>query len=61
MAAFVADEEAGMADEAIEDYIHLRIDEKTLLQYADFDKTPNDVIKARGAFLKKQMGVKKDG
>ena len=52
LATFVADEESGMTDEAIEDFIHLRIDEKTLLEYADFDKVPKDILKARETNLK---------
>jgi len=53
LASFVDEEESGMADEAIEDYIHLRIDEKTLLEFADFDKIPQDIKKAREDNLKK--------
>ncbi len=52
LAVFVSDEETDMADEAIEDYIHLRIDEKALLEYADFDKVPEDVKKARDSKLR---------
>ena len=61
LATFVADEESGMSDEAIEDFIHLRIDEKTLLQYADFDKIPKDILKARESRLRQVLEVKKDG
>jgi hypothetical protein len=61
LATFVADEESGMADEAIENYIHLRIDDKTLLDYASFDKIPEDIKKAREVKLKEIMEAKKDG
>ncbi len=51
LAVFVSDEESSMADEAIEDYIHLRIDEKNLLKYALFDKIPKDIENARKEVL----------
>jgi predicted DNA-binding protein len=61
LATFVAGEESGMADEAIEDFIHLRIDEKTLLDYADFDKVPKDILKARETKLKNVLEEKSNG
>ena len=61
LASFVGDEEDGMTDGAIEDYIHLRIDDKTLLEYADFDKIPDDIKKARELKIKQIVGGKKNG
>ncbi|MBU0471628.1 MAG: hypothetical protein KKF65_03320 [Nanoarchaeota archaeon] len=61
LATFVQDEESGMADEAIEDYIHLRIDEKMLLDFADFKEVPKDIKRAREAILKRITEAKKDG
>ena len=45
----------------IEDFIHLRIDEKTLLEYADFDKIPKDILKARETKLETVLGDKSNG
>lgn len=58
LANFVTEEEDGMADAAIEDYIHLRIDEKLLLKYIDFDEIPEDIKSARKIKLKEIMGAK---
>ncbi|MBL7051998.1 MAG: hypothetical protein ISS01_02820 [Nanoarchaeota archaeon] len=57
LSTFVSDEEDGMADGAIEDYINLRIDEETLLEFTDFDKIPEDIKKAR----KEKLEEKKNG
>lgn len=56
LAVFVSDEEAGIADEAIEDYIHLRIDETELRKYTGFMKIPDDLKEARKKVLEKIMG-----
>ena len=47
LGVFVADEEDGIIDGAIEDYINLRIDEETLIEITDFKKVPEDIKKAR--------------
>ena len=51
LATFVDDEETGMSDEAIEDFIQLRIDETALLSFADFSKIPDDILQARKEVL----------
>ena len=56
LAVFVSDEEAGIADEAIDDYIHLRIDEEQLRDYTGFKKIPDDIKEARKKALEKIMG-----
>jgi len=61
LATFVNGEEKGACDEAVEDYIHLRIDEKTLLEYAHFDKIPEDIKKARESKLKEVSKGRKNG
>ena len=53
LGVFVADEEDGMMDGAIEDYINLRIDEETLIEITDFKKIPADIRKAREKKLEK--------
>ena len=60
LANFVKDEEDGMSDAAIEDYIHLRIDEKQLKDYANFTKVPEDVQQARKDVLAKIKGDAKE-
>ena len=52
LADIVQDEEDGMADAAIEDYIHLRIDEKTLLKFTEFKEVPEDIKQSRQIKLK---------
>lgn len=52
LGVFVGDEEAGMMDEAIEDYIHLRIDENELKNISGIKKVPIDVQEARKITLK---------
>lgn len=61
LAVFVGGELSGMADEAIEDFINLRIDEKTLLGFCDFDKIPQDLKDARANKLKKIVEGNKHG
>jgi predicted transcriptional regulator len=61
LAVFVGDEEAGMSDEAIEDYINLRIDEKELLQNVNFKEIPNDISEARQKVLEQKMRGGKNG
>ncbi len=59
LGVFVRDEEAGMDDEAIEDYIHLRIDEVELKQCTGFKEIPKDLQEARQEIL--NQVVKKRG
>lgn len=59
LANFVSDEEDGMSDAAIEDYINLRIDEKELKDYTGFKKIPEDIKEARKKVLNKMVGGKK--
>jgi predicted DNA-binding protein len=58
LASFVGDEEDEMADEAIKDYIKLRIDEKELLKFTEFRKVPEDIKEARKNYLT-QIGERK--
>ena len=58
LANFVQDEEDGMADAAIEDYLNLRIDEKELLNYVEFKKIPKDIQDARSLLLKSMITKK---
>jgi hypothetical protein len=51
LANFVHDEENGMSDEAIEDFIHLRIDESELKDFTGFEKIPRDILSAREKVL----------
>lgn len=51
LANFVKDEEDGMSDQAVEDFIHLRIDEKELKDYTGFKKIPDDIQQARKKVL----------
>lgn len=51
LANFAKDEEDGIADSAIEDYINLRIDQKELLKHVDFRKVPEDIEEARKNML----------
>jgi metal-responsive CopG/Arc/MetJ family transcriptional regulator len=59
LANFVNDEEDGMSDAAIEDYINLRIDEKEMKDYTGFKKIPEDIREARKKVLSKIVGEKK--
>lgn len=47
LATFLAGEEMAKKDEAIEDFIHLRIDEKELKDVLNNKKIAKDIIKAR--------------
>ncbi len=60
LANFVSDEEDGMSDAAIEDYINLRIDESELKDYTGFKKIPSDLKEARKKFLDNVVGNKND-
>ena len=59
LAIFVNDEEDGMTDAAIEDYINLRIDEKDLRDYTGFKRIPKDIQEARKRVLSKMVDKKK--
>lgn len=59
LANFVNDEEDGMSDAAIEDYINLRIDEKEMKDYTGFKKIPKDIQEARKKVLSKIVGENK--
>ena len=61
LASFVMDEEDGMADKAIEDYINLRIDKKTFLEFTDYEKIPEDIKKAREQKLKQILEENSNG
>ena len=52
LANFVSDEEDGVADAAIEDYIALRIDEKELKDATGLKSIPEDLNTARKDTLK---------
>lgn len=47
LATFVNGEEKGASDEAIEDYIHLRIDEDRLKEIMGLKTVPKDISSAR--------------
>ena len=58
LADFVGEEEDGIADAAIEDFIKLRIDEEELLKHVDFEKIPKDIQEARKNTLERIGGKK---
>lgn len=60
LATFLNGEEEAAIDEAIEDYIYLRIDEAQLIKAAKFKEVPLDVRKAREDCLKYIIQKKKD-
>jgi predicted transcriptional regulator len=53
LADFASQERDSMAKEAVKDFIYLAIDDKTLLEFANFDKIPKDILDARAEMLKK--------
>ena len=55
LAVFASDEEDGIADGAIKDYINLRMDEKELIKYTGFTKISDDIKDARKKALEKIM------
>jgi hypothetical protein len=59
LASFVIDEEGGMSDQAIEDYLNLRIDEKDLKDLTGFKIIPKDMQEARKRLLSKKIGEQK--
>ena len=59
LANFVNDEEDGMSDAAIEDYINLRIDEKEMKDFTGFKKIPEDIQEARKKVLSKIVSERK--
>ncbi|MFH1638076.1 MAG: hypothetical protein ABIB71_06640 [Candidatus Woesearchaeota archaeon] len=59
LATFVNGEEKGAIDEAIENYMALRIDEGSLKQATGLKKVPKDMQEARKEVLSKiKLGVK---
>ena len=50
LASFVDEEEQGMSEQAVEDYINLTIDDKELLTF--IDRIPQDIKQAREMKLK---------
>ena len=52
LGVFVGEEESGVDDEAIKDYIHLRIDEAELKKYTGFKEISKDIKEARQEILR---------
>ena len=52
LATFIQGEETGVIDDAIEDYIALRIDETEFKKYSKLKDVPSDIKNSRAEFLK---------
>ena len=50
LATFIQGEETGVIDDAIEDYIALRIDETEFKKYSKLKDVPSDIKNARAEF-----------
>ena len=59
LACFVNETETAMSDDAIDDYINLRIDEKALKEFTNYSKIPEDIQKARKSKLESISSSKK--
>lgn len=59
LSLFVGDVENAVTDEAISDYINLRINEKELKDTAKFEKIPSDLKQARAEVLESLKGGSK--